>query len=230
MSDDTQGAARDVAMARVRNKLGMLANLAVDVRDAVGDRMAGGSLLDVGPIVAEKDIAAFEVRLGHQLPASYRSFLSGIGDGPFGPGFEMRSVGSSTDSFSMGPRVYRPEDYCTFDEDDRQAPLFRAALDDLRSACNDNEVHALELSTYGCGMSAVLVLDGPARGEVWLDDPNMDIVGAWGYFDAMFHSPGLDGPYVFGAERFDMLAWYESWLDCLLAVADEQLGVNGFTK
>lgn len=171
MSDDDGSAgAHSKPVSRIRNKLAALSGLPERVRDGVADRMAGGRLLPVGPVVAEGDIALFEAELGDRLPVSYRRLLSGVGDGPFGPGFEMRCVAARPPSrtFAIGPRVFRLEHYDTVEEHADQPWVVAASLGELRAACIDGELRALELADYGCGMSAVVVLRGPARGEVWL--------------------------------------------------------------
>jgi hypothetical protein len=73
---------------------------------------------------------------------------------------------------------------------------------------------AIEVAHYGCGIAALLVVSGPERGAIWVDDPN-------GSFGCDLYPIGRGGWVGQGGwvrmavhpdRRLGFLAWYEDWL------------------
>lgn len=73
----------------------------------------------------------------------------------------------------------------------------------------------LPLCDYGCAMTAVLLLDGPCRGEVWMHDPNSEDEG----IEPWYHYKMLNGPIDEihiepdpALERaYRVLDWFDEW-------------------
>lgn len=115
--------------------------------------------------VSEEQLAAIETTAG-ALPEPWRTWLQTVGTGA-GPFYGVQPLPEDDVH-----RLATPFDH-TVGED---APL----------------PGALMLTDHGCGMNDVLVLNGPYRGEVWLD---------------LRESEGPVRPFF-----PDVLSWLESWL------------------
>lgn len=81
---------------------------------------------------------------------------------------------------------------------------------------------AMEVAHNGCGITTLLVVTGPERGAIWVDDPNCSFTcnlypigrGGWmgqGGWDRMAAHPD---------KRLDFLAWYDDWLDNALVTLE----------
>jgi len=90
---------------------------------------------------------------------------------------------------------------------------------------DDGECHpgAMPVAHYGCGIIALLVVSGPERGAIWVDDPN-------GSFGCKLYPIGRGGWMGEGGwqrmaahpeKRLDFLAWYDDWLDDALVALDD---------
>jgi hypothetical protein len=81
---------------------------------------------------------------------------------------------------------------------------------------DDGEWHpgAMPVADYGCDMIALLVVSGPERGAIWVDDLN-------GSHGCQLYPLGRGGWMGQGGwrmaahseKRLDFLAWYDDWLD-----------------
>lgn len=105
----------------------------------------------LAPVLTDVVIAALETRIG-PLPPDYRDFLVNVGSSGAGPGYGLLSP--------IG---------------DAQAELARGAFDGSDGSFpEDGPQGVLALAHGGCGVMWLLVLDGPHRGEVWLDARSSD--------------------------------------------------------
>lgn len=153
----------------------------------------------LGPVAHERAVARFERAHAITLPESYRRFITTVGDGGAGPHYGLfRHDGTdwpnyvqqleqdlaglrNTDfphasDFQPWPKA-KP---CTRhpDPEDSYDPCWLAGT--------------VALDEVGCGAFYRLVVTGPARGQVWLDD--------------LANDQGLSaGP--------DFRDWYVQWLD-----------------
>lgn len=127
--------------------------------------------------VEPDELAAVEAVTG-PLPAAWRAWISevaGVGAGPF---YGVQPLPTGDDVAALG-QPFEPE----------------APEGEPLTGC-------LTLSDHGCGYQDVLVLNGPHRGEVWVD----------------FREAG--GPVV---------AWYssiEAWLGAWLTYGEAEWGIN----
>lgn len=153
----------------------------------------------LGPIVTEQDLARFEAEHGITLPASYRLFLTTVGDGGAGPYYGLfRHDGADWPGYLQ-------------QHEQRQQPLLGTAFvhttafqpwPDVKP-CGQHPVPedsfdpcwlagTLILAEFGCGANYRLVVTGPARGQVRFDD--------------LANDQGLTpGP--------DFRDWYLAWLE-----------------
>jgi hypothetical protein len=163
--------------------------------------------------LAERQVAAFERRYAVQLPPEYRAFLTGVANGGAGPGYGLYSLSGSV---TEEPRGRVPDDFLHTPFRHRRAynPLEDPKLESFYRRVENGEVEeeaadrrhlyqaagTLVLCHEGCGILHLLVVTGPSRGRVWVDDRCNDM-----------------GLFPLGVGYFD---WYERWLDHTLADGD----------
>lgn len=162
--------------------------------------------------LAKEKVTHFERRFGIKLPPDYRAFLMHVANGGAGPGFELISLASAlpktlmrtpTDFLRTPFRHRRP--YCF--EQDPKVERFLERADEgkvTEAAVKHWELFqtagTLKLCNVGCGMCHLLVITGPTRGQVWIDDRcNTESLAPL---------------------KVTFLEWYERWLDDTLAGGD----------
>jgi hypothetical protein len=151
----------------------------------------------LGPPLPEETVAAFERAHGVTLPPDYRAFTTRLGHGGPGgsPGAGPFYGVEALDDWTLGLR--------RIPGSDTLATPFAAVpgMDDPGFWRRDGEpfTGTLTISHQGCAHYALLVVTGPARGRVTR------------YSDAATGPTFTDDP--------DFLAWYERWLDAVLAGA-----------
>ena len=137
----------------------------------------------LGPVLPEKEIRAFEQKHQITLPEGYRRFLLEVGDGgcmfdtfQFLPLMAERNVENYAEPFRY------KEYWVDWDEleDGEEPPLGNPFVSGT-----------LELIDIGCGQTFELVITGPCRGEVW-------------HFCELGVQPCC--------QRQDFLGWFERWL------------------
>lgn len=145
----------------------------------------------LGPTLSVDELIRFERDRGIALPASYRSFLTAVGDGGAGPFYGMyRHDGADWNNPQRPLEEHQPGFLAT---------PFPHTEHFLPGMDNDPDLYhpswlagSLALAEFGCGAYFRLVVTGPARGQVWFDDLATD--------------RGLaPGP--------DFRDWYRTWLD-----------------
>ncbi|WP_431265901.1 SMI1/KNR4 family protein [Roseateles chitinivorans] len=166
----------------------------------------------------------FEARLAITLPTAYRQFLLDVGNGGngsnssgAGPFYGVYGIGNSMGAMqgdSLAKAVAKP---CVLSPGmspaDWDALVAHVGLDGkLDDEAYDQAVDTLfggllPIGSQGCSMYHGVVLNGPYRGRV----VNFDMERS--------------GPPVFAFEP-DFLAWYERWLDEVIA-GDLQRGPPG---
>jgi hypothetical protein len=151
-------------------------------------------------------VAGFERRHAIELPPEYRAFITGVMNGGAGPAYGMYSLaeavtkerGRLPDDFLRTPfphtDAYNPfedeedaEDEGDEEDEGERSTLYQAA-------------GTLVLCHEGCGILHLLVVTGPSRAQMWVDDRCND-----------------QGLFPLGVGFLD---WYERWLDSTLAGED----------
>src|SRR5262245_39722269 len=156
--------------------------------------------------LTEKQVAAFERRHAVTLPPEYRAFVTGVANGGAGPAYGLYSL---EESVRQEPRGRVPDDFLRTPFRHRRAynPLEDPKLASFWRRVEDGEIDddeaerrqlyqaagTLVLCHEGCGILHLLVVTGPSRGRVWVDDRYND-----------------QGLFPLGVGFFD---WYERWLD-----------------
>jgi hypothetical protein len=184
----------------------------------------------MNPVLLDTERRAFERAEQAVLPEIYVRFLMKVGNGGFGPGFGLaRLEDSEAEKFARvglwkgnpASRLKRPFRH-------RKAwttPVGRS--DDPYAETPEDRESSHIKQTYGTvllgrlideklkGRSVWLVVSGPERGHVWLEDTGRS---------GMIYPLVRRGPFSF-------LAWYEQALDYLLAaVADLYADIPSRTK
>ncbi len=142
------------------------------------------------PPLSTQEILAFEKRMGVELPAAYRTFLTTVGNGGAGPHyglFDLAEALREDEKWHEG----MPGFYTTpFPHTTNWNPQFEEQPEDYEEG--RWITGSLILGHFGCGAYHRLVVTGELTGEVWFDDR------------------GSDGGVTREGEFAD---WYLSWLD-----------------
>jgi hypothetical protein len=163
--------------------------------------------------LTERQVAAFERRYAVELPPEYRAFIAGVANGGAGPAYGLYSL---AEAVTEEPRGRVPDDFLSTPFRHRGAynPCQDPKLASFWRRVESGEVEedeadrrslyqaagTLVLCHEGCGILHVLVVTGPSRGQMWVDDRCND-----------------QGLFPLGVAFFD---WYERWLDSTLAGGD----------
>jgi hypothetical protein len=162
--------------------------------------------------LTEQQVAAFEQRHAVTLPPEYRAFVTGVANGSAGPAYGLYSL---AEAVTQEPRGRVPDDFLRTPFRHRRAynPLEDRKLASFWRRVEDGEIDVEEDPRYlyqtagtlalcheGCGILHLLVVTGPSRGQMWVDDRCND--------QGLF-------PLEVG-----FLDWYERWLDSTLAGGD----------
>jgi hypothetical protein len=162
--------------------------------------------------LTEPQVAAFEKRHAVTLPPEYRAFITGVANGGAGPAYGLYSLaeavtreprGPVPDDFLRTPFRHR-SDYNPLD-DPKLASFWRGVEEgDIEIEEDPRYLYqtagTLVLCHEGCGILHLLVVTGPSRGQMWVDDRCND-----------------QGLFPLKVGFFD---WYERWLDSTLAGGD----------
>jgi len=149
--------------------------------------------------LTEQQVTAFERRYAVKLPREYRAFLTGVANGGAGPAYGLYSLAEAVTSmrgrvphdFLRTPFPYT-DAYHPFEDEDEEDEGERSDLYPTAGT--------LVLCHEGCGILHLLVVAGPSRGQMWVDNRCND-----------------QGLYPLGVTFLD---WYERWLDNTLAGGD----------
>lgn len=153
----------------------------------------GRARLHLNAPLPEGAISAFEIAQGVQLPEGYRDFLLRLGNGGAGPYHGLLPLEQWTDAFACSS----PDAHGFLAAPSHLVPDTPGAIADVP----EDRFHqgTLTIAVDGCGFFTLLVVSGPARGQV---------VGTDG---------GYTKPFFYRSTGF--LHWYETWLD-------DQLGLR----
>jgi hypothetical protein len=152
--------------------------------------------------LTEQQVTAFERRYAVKLPPEYRAFIIGVANGGAGPAYGMYALAEAVtaereqvpDDFLRTPFPHT-DAYNPFEEDDEEDDEDEGGGSYLYQAAG-----TLVLCHEGCGILHLLVVTGPCRGQMWVDDRCND-----------------QGLFPLGVRFLD---WYERWLDSTLAGGD----------
>ncbi|MCC5607233.1 SMI1/KNR4 family protein [Nostoc sp. CHAB 5834] len=180
------------------------------------------------PCLSDKDIQVFESRYNITLPSEYRNFLLEIGNGGAGPGYGLSGL-SGIESEDVIPEKLYSKNYKILS---KPFTLTKAWNDlDLITKNNSDFVTnnnnyfdnkfiqgTLNITNYGCGIYAMLIVTGEQSGKIWIDDRTNDngIYPACLSFCHAFHDINPDDSYPNSNNEEQPLSfyeWYEDWLN-----------------
>ncbi|MFF4344681.1 SMI1/KNR4 family protein [Kitasatospora sp. NPDC001540] len=142
----------------------------------------------------EARIAEAERRLGIVLPAEYRSFLGAVGAGGAGPDYGLFTLTRTRSGWGWPEQDDEPADLAAeflseaererlnaehaarepreadFPDADAHLTAFRAWDDEWELLRRRMTAGSVRISEQGCGYSSWLVVSGPHRGSVWVDE------------------------------------------------------------
>ncbi|MEU8007485.1 SMI1/KNR4 family protein [Catellatospora sp. NPDC049111] len=184
----------DARLGRIADKLAAVQAMPV-LPAAFG---AENHRFELRPPLTEAEVAAFEARHEVTLPQPYRSFITELGDGGAGPGYEVHRLADACDKSCRPGHLARASPYLP-------GPRYRDDWEERYEVPPSEDriflPGTLQIASHGCSLGTRLVVTGPARGRLF----NLDYEGPV-------------GPYI--VEDPDFLSWYERWLDEAVAGYD----------
>jgi hypothetical protein len=176
------------------------------------------------PTLSVAELSALETQLRVELPGEYRSFLLEAGRAGAGPWFGLLPLyrdggrwrwadGGRTDlesldhpfphvtAFNPVDQLPAPPERDGYESEEAYAQAQNAYVTmwDEESERAEHSVGLLYLCHYGCGHYEVLVVSGPARGQMWFDGRVAD--------EGFTPLTDTDGTPI------DFARWYRRWLD-----------------
>lgn len=196
-----------VAIQRTREILTELARLDPQLK-AFG---ADTHRYTLGPPLDARELADFEDRQGITLPDDFRAFVTTIGNGGAGPGHGLLPLHLATfaeeNPQPLGAPFPHSHPWGAFRNRDGSMDGPGADL------FSEEEYHALRwlagsfyLAAEGGGVGLLLVVSGPEKGNIWVDDRQGE-AGIHPY--ATRSRPG----------RMQFQPWYELWLGARIEAA-----------
>ncbi|MEH1801690.1 SMI1/KNR4 family protein [Nostoc sp.] len=179
------------------------------------------------PCLSNKDIQVFESRYNIILPSEYRNFLLEIGNGGAGPGYGLSGLSGIKYEDIISEKLSQ-ENY----EILSKPFILTEAWNDLDLIVKNNTGFVansdayfddrfipgtLTITNYGCGIYAMLVINGKQSGKIWIDDRTNDngIYPASLTFCRAFHDTNPDDFHSNSDEEqpLNFYDWYEDWLN-----------------
>lgn len=180
--------------------------------------------------LSASEVSEAEAQWGLELPEDYRGFLLEVGAGGAGPGYGLSSLSRSdagwlwtevdggmshdrlrfpfpapdeSSRVQAEHSVKEPAE-SAFEDEDAFREAYRAWLEEDEALFDWSTSGAVNLSHEGCGYCSWLVVFGPERGRMWLDERAGD---------GTFHP--LGAPHA----QVEFADWYLDWVEKSEAVA-----------
>lgn len=174
----------------------------------------------VGPCLTEAQVNNFEQQYHMTFPSDYRQFLLEVGHGGAGPGYELYTL-------EKGLYYASEESIPPLDILKRPFPFTEHACkyDPTLSAEENAKITApvyggfLPLGHAGCSDTYVLILNGPERGNIWMESFGSD----WGIYPVLYEHAGIAGDN----RHIGFYDWYNLWLDRQIADLRERIMAMG---
>ena len=164
-----------------------------------------GHKLKLNKVTTEAYLVSLETRYRVELPIEYRDFLLTVGDGGAGPGYGLESLESGIayerscvpDDILSTPFEhqinFKPEEDRRYEETYERCDRGEITEEELDRIIEYITAGTIVLCHEGCGYLHRLVVNGPAKGEVWMD--------------AQVTDHGL------GSLAIGFYEWYEKWVE-----------------
>ena len=174
---------------------------------------ASGHKYNLNEKLRNEQIIAFEEQHSLVLPDEYKVFLKNVGNGGAGPYYGLEpledSLFSDLDYKREGefvkpslPFPFTEPWNIEFDGSDEDRAAYEKHENEYFSEKWDTGI--LRICNFGCGVSLNLVVNGPEKGNIWVDDRGND----GGIYP---------DPYFGKTDRTTFLDWYNLWLDASLS-------------
>ena len=169
------------------------------------------------PCLSEEDIKEFEHKHCITLPDDYRTFISEIGNGGFGPGYGLLPLDKAIVDFKLKdkPNISLNEKFpyqdswneewitsFNWDEGYPETEIVDAYISTSHIA------GSLQISHFGHGCTFLLVVNGNEKGHIW--------------FDGRADYSGLV-PKLKDGQRISFIEWYITFLDMEIENINESL-------
>ena len=169
------------------------------------------------PCLSEEDIKEFEHKHCITLPDDYRTFISEIGNGGFGPGYGLLPLDKAIVDFKLRdkPNISLNEKFpyqdswneewitsFNWNEGYPETEIVNAYISTAHIA------GCLQISHFGHGCTFLLVVNGNEKGHIW--------------FDGRADYSGLV-PKLKDGQRISFIEWYVTFLDMEIENINESL-------
>jgi hypothetical protein len=145
-------------------------------REEIGDYYGWSHRYQLNRCLAETEILAFESHQRVSLPEDYRNFILQIGNGGAGPFYGIYPLGQDGDR-PMRESVldnlhkwFLHQDSWDAPSDEEHTVFEHPDFDEAHYFSDDVMQGAMPICTQGCATDYWLVVSGPVKGTIWLDD------------------------------------------------------------
>ncbi|WP_435007559.1 SMI1/KNR4 family protein [Tundrisphaera lichenicola] len=128
----------------------------------------------LNPTLSQVEVEDFESRHGIRLPDAYRTYLLELGNGGDGPTeYGVPRLGEVADDMNREEaELWTSLPKVREDFPFTKRWIWEADEETEEGASDDIPLGSLYIGNDGCGMYWHLIINGPARGQVWLFDEN----------------------------------------------------------
>jgi hypothetical protein len=173
--------------------------------------------------ITESEVQRIEAERGVLLPAEYCSFLLRFGDGRVGPHQFQRVREGLTDTSEREFPLSAPFLGVCSPAHQRLPPEaqmgeYKRLVAQWDAIPRSNGVSVI--CHYGCGIYAVLILNGRFRGKVWLYSQDAAYYGPFGGAEALHDEAAVAWEPTENPRDYSFFEWYEHWLDSQLRLTE----------
>lgn len=208
-------------LALIKEKLKQLAQAWEQDRTLVGCEIAPGQVIEVNRPLSAEQIEQLESAHQVSFPSEYRDFLRQIGDISIGPGQSYIRPGDGLSEASSRPFPLDKPFLGQCSPERSQLPEvekwngYHELTRQWDTIHHEDGVQAI--ADYGCAIRAMLILDGPFTGRVWLLSGDAAYYGPFGGWEALHEGTSPDEKPTCIPRDYSFLEWYLHWLDSQLS-------------
>ncbi len=170
--------------------------------------------------MSDASIAEFEREHRICLPDEYRSFLATFGDTTVGPSLDFRKLADAVTPHSSKPFPLTAPFLGGCSPDHLAIPKSEQ-WEDLKGLMSEWDAipkgyGVLNIANYGCALYAVLVINGPNAGRVWMLSGDAAYYGPFGGSELLHDEFSMEWIPTDTPKEYSFFEWYEHWLDSIL--------------
>jgi hypothetical protein len=176
-----------------------------------------GRQFAMGPLMTEADLQRIEGENGVTLPGEHREFLKRFGDGDVGPGNEFVPLSRALTAngrlaFALaGPFLGDCSPGARRLSEAERWEALGPVIKEWEAIPKDHGT--LRICEYGCGISAVLILNGSYCGKIWILSGDAAYFGPFGGGEPLHNEEVDDSQLTDHPKEYTFLEWYGHWLD-----------------